>query len=182
MSAPTSTCCFIFSNSASVSFPGLLRMCSGTASLPVSCSSAAASTAFSDASSATPSARARPTAYACTRRTWLCVQSSFASIAIASVSTVDRYSRSMSPRCRLASSRRPNVARSVRWKTASSGSTIAAAATLRCCTSRIRQNATDAAPRYPSHSQRKFFFQTSTGGCRQSSAIATAVSPEFMTK
>ena len=45
-----------------VSLPGLLRMCSGTASLPVSCSSAAASIAFSVGSSTTPSARARPIA------------------------------------------------------------------------------------------------------------------------
>ena len=60
MSAPTSTCRFICSNSAAVSLPGLLRMCSGTASLPVSCSSAAASIALSVGSSVTPSARARP--------------------------------------------------------------------------------------------------------------------------
>ncbi len=46
MSAPTSTCSFIFSNSAGVSLPGLFRMCSGTASFPVSCSSAAASIAL----------------------------------------------------------------------------------------------------------------------------------------
>ena len=85
-----STCSFIRSNSDSVSLPGLLRMRSGTASLPVSCSSAAASIAFSVSSSTTFSARARPTAYACTRRTWLCVTSSLASIAIASVSTVER--------------------------------------------------------------------------------------------
>ena len=90
MSAPTSTWRFIFSNSASVSLPGLLRMCSGTASFPVSCRSAAASIAFNSSSSVMPSARARPIAYACTRTTWLCVTSSFASIAIASVSTVDR--------------------------------------------------------------------------------------------
>ena len=60
MSAPTSTCSFICSNSASVSLPGLLRMCSGTASLPVSCSSAAASIALSVSSSATPSSAPAP--------------------------------------------------------------------------------------------------------------------------
>ena len=47
ISAPIGACSFIFSNSAGVSLPGLLRMCSGTAILPVSCSSAAASIAFS---------------------------------------------------------------------------------------------------------------------------------------
>ena len=56
MSAPTSTCSFICSNSDAVSPPGLLRMCSGTASLPVSCSSAAALIALIDSSSVMPSA------------------------------------------------------------------------------------------------------------------------------
>ena len=47
---------------AAVSVPGLLRMCSGTASLPVSCSSAAASIACSVGWSVIPSARASPIA------------------------------------------------------------------------------------------------------------------------
>ena len=41
MSAPTLGWARIFWNSSGVSGPGLLRMCSGTASLPMSCSSAA---------------------------------------------------------------------------------------------------------------------------------------------
>ncbi len=64
MSAPTSTWRFIFSNSASVSLPGLLRMCSGTASFPVSCRSAAASIAFNSSASVMPSA-ARQTDRVC---------------------------------------------------------------------------------------------------------------------
>ena len=54
ISAPIGACSFIFSNSAAVSLPGLLRMCSGTAILPVSCSSAAASIALSVGSSVDP--------------------------------------------------------------------------------------------------------------------------------
>ena len=64
MSAPTSTWRFICSNSAAVRLPGLLRMCSGTASLPVSCSSAAASMALSVGSSVTPAPARAPIAYA----------------------------------------------------------------------------------------------------------------------
>ena len=41
MSAPTFGCARIFWNSSGVSGPGFDRMCSGTASLPMSCSSAA---------------------------------------------------------------------------------------------------------------------------------------------
>ena len=42
ISAPTTGWIFIFSNSSRVSFPGLEMMCSGTASFPISCNSAAA--------------------------------------------------------------------------------------------------------------------------------------------
>ena len=125
MSAPTSTWRFIFSNSAAVSLPGLFRMCSGTASFPVSCRSAAASIAFNSSSSVMPSARARPIAYACTR-THVAVRHV--------VFRVDRHRQrldrgqvqlSTCARCRRASSTRPNDACSVRWKTTSSGMTIA---------------------------------------------------------
>src|SRR5262252_52200 len=59
---------------------------------------------------------------------------------------------------------------------------MAAAAMLRCCSSRIRQNASDADPRYPIQSQRKFFFQTSIGDCRVSRPTAIAVSTELSAK
>ena len=114
ISAPIGACSFIFSNSAGVSLPGLLRMCSGTAILPVSCSRPPASMAFSVSSSVIPSSRARPTAAPCTRRMWPCVTSSFASIAVASVSTVDRYMQVELLDVRFESSRRPNDDRRVR--------------------------------------------------------------------
>ena len=60
MSAPMSTCVFIVSNSLGVSLPGLFRMCSGMASFPVSCSSAAASIACSVDGSVMPSAAREP--------------------------------------------------------------------------------------------------------------------------
>ena len=73
-----------------VSRAGLLRMCSGIASLPTSCSSAAASIAFTCDGSLTPSALARPTAQVCTRLMCPWVIWSVASTAMASVSMVDR--------------------------------------------------------------------------------------------
>ena len=110
ISAPIGACSFIFSNSAAVSLPGLLRMCSGTAILPVSCSSAAASIALRVGSSVIPISRASAIAATWTRRIWPCVTSSFASIAVASVSTVERYRRLSATTCPFASSSRPNDA------------------------------------------------------------------------
>ena len=101
ISAPIGACSFIFSNSAGVSLPGLLRMCSGTAILPVSCSSAAASIALSVVLVRDPDSRASAERRCWTRRMWPCVTSSFASIAVASVSTVERYSRFSSSTWRL---------------------------------------------------------------------------------
>ena len=70
MSAPTLACSFIFSNSAGVNGPGLLRMYSGTANLPMSCNRAAASIARISWGSVTPIFEARPKAYVWTRRMW----------------------------------------------------------------------------------------------------------------
>ena len=55
-----------------------------------------------------PISRASAIAATCTRRMWPCVTSSLASIAVASVSTVDRYSRLSATTCPFASSTRPN--------------------------------------------------------------------------
>ena len=59
---------------------------------------------------------------------------------------------------------------------------MAAAARLPCCSSSTRQNATDAAPRYPTQCQRKCFFQISTGDCRLRRPRTPAVRPELSTK
>ena len=58
------------SNSSGVSRPGFVRMCSGTASLPMSCSSAATFTP-SISPSDMPASAASSAALACTRRMWL---------------------------------------------------------------------------------------------------------------
>ena len=113
ISAPIGACSFIFSNSAGVSFPGLLRMCSGTAIFPVSCSSAAASIAWSVSGSEIPSSRASASVATWTRLMCPCVTSSFASIAVASVSTVERYNRFSAATCPFASSTRPKDERIV---------------------------------------------------------------------
>src|ERR1051325_5087378 len=66
ISAPTIGWIFIFSNSSGVSFPGFEMMCSGIASLPMSCSIEAARSACKPASSS-PTASPSSTAYTCTR-------------------------------------------------------------------------------------------------------------------
>ena len=86
--APIGACRFMVSNSAAVRRPGLLRMCSGTAILPVSCSSAAASRA-QRVLVGDPHSRASPRVPCWTRRTWRGVTSSRESIAVDKVCTVD---------------------------------------------------------------------------------------------
>src|SRR6267143_499831 len=95
ISAPTSVWIFIFSNSSGVRRPGLLMMCSGIASLPMSCSSAAARRA-SISSSGKPNSFATSTANTRTRFRCLCEVWSFASMASARDSMVRKCSKATS--------------------------------------------------------------------------------------
>ena len=105
--APMSACFFISSYSPGVKRPGLLRMCSES---PVCRDHAGAPRPPAPGARASaPIATATRVLRSCTRRMWPCVTWSFASTAIASVSTVELYRRRNSARCRFVSSSRAAV-------------------------------------------------------------------------
>ena len=97
---------------------------------------------------------------------------------MASVSTVERYSRSICETCRLASSSRPNDARSVRWNTASTGSTTATASEADLLHDDRSGTRPPTLPRSSSsESHGKCCRQIWNGDCPTSRPTATAIRP-----